>query len=236
MTLRDSRADDVLPLTLALPRGRPWVALAPLLRQAGVPGTAEADPERQLVADAGRMRLIFTRPADIVTYVREGVADLGVTGKDVLLEDGVGVAELLDLPLGAWRMAVALRASDGPWPALLAERGNALRVATSYPLTTAAFFARRGLEPQVIRLRGAVELAAVVGLADCIVDMVETGRTLAAHGLVEVELVERISLRLIANPASHRFRARAIDALLQGLTAALGARPGGGGGATPAPA
>lgn len=208
-------------MTLALPRGRPWAALAPVLLQAGVPGILAADPERQLVTPADGGRLIFTRPADVVTYVREGVADLGVTGKDVLLEDGAGVVELLDLPLGAWRMSLAVRGEDLPWPRLLAERGDTLRVATSYPVTTAAFFAERGLAPHVIRLRGAVELAAVVGLADCVVDMVETGRTLRDHGLIEAEVLHRISLRLIANQASHRWKAPRIGDLVGRLARAL---------------
>jgi len=214
-------------LTLALPRGRPWTALAPVLLRAGVPGIAAADPERQLVTPAEGARLIFTRPADVVTYVREGVADLGVTGKDVLLEDGAGVVELLDLPLGTWRMSLAVRTADLPWPRLLAEKGDALRVATSYPATAAAFFAARGLSPHVIRLRGAVELAAVVGLADCVVDMVETGRTLRDHGLVEAEVLQRISLRLIANQASHRWKAGEIGELVERLEQALHQLPPG---------
>ncbi len=213
--------NSTVALTLALPRGRPWAALEPVLLAAEVPGVQEADPERRLVATAAGVRLIFTRPADVVTYVREGVADLGVTGKDVLLEDGAGVVELLDLPLGSWRMSLAVRAGDLPWSRLLVEKGDALRVATSYPVTAAAFFAARGLNPHVIRLRGAVELAAVVGLADCIIDMVETGRTLREHGLVEAELVGRISLRLIANQASHRWKATEIGDLVRRLSQAL---------------
>ncbi len=206
-------------LTLALPRGRPWRQLAPVLERAGVPGVAEADPDHQLVAISGETRLIFTRPADVVTYVREGVADLGVTGKDVLLEDGEGVAELEDLPLGVWRLAVAVPAAGPSWAALLAERGDALRVATSYPRATAAFFAGHGLSPHIVRLRGAVELAAVVGLADCIVDMVDTGGTLRAHGLVEAEVVHPVSLRLVANVAAFRWKAREIGALRARLAA-----------------
>jgi ATP phosphoribosyltransferase len=207
-------------LTLALPRGRPWLGLRPLLCRAGVAGAAEADPERQLVTEAAGTRLLFTRPADVVTYVREGVADLGVTGKDVLLEDGAGVVELAELPAGTWRMSLAVRRADLPLQRLLTERGNALRVATSYPVTAAAHFAARGLTPQVIRLRGAVELAAVAGLADCIVDMVDTGRTLRDHGLVEAEVLRTITLRLVANQASHRWKAGPIGTVLARLRAA----------------
>ena len=213
--------NNVEPITLVLPRGRPWETLEPLLRRAGVPGVEAADPERQLVVEADGVRLLFTRPADVVTYVREGVADLGVTGKDVLLEDGAGIVELLDLPVGRWRLAVAVPEAGPPWPQLLAQRGEALRVATSYPRAAAAHFAARGLSPHVVRLRGAVELAAVVGLADCVVDMVDTGRTLAAHGLVEAERIADVSLRLVANTVSHRLRHAEMDALVRGLRRAL---------------
>ncbi len=206
--------------TLALPRGRPWQFLRPVLLRADVPGVADADPEARLWSLDGSTRLIFTRPADVVTYVREGVADAGVTGKDVLLEDGAGLVELLELPGGRWRMSLAAPVGAS-WPELLARRGDALRVATSYPLLTARHFAARGLRPHVVRLRGAVELAPAVGLADCVVDMVETGRTLAAHGLCEVEVLERVTLRLVANPASHRWRRAELDDLVLRLVAAV---------------
>ena len=209
------------PITLVLPRGRPWETLGPLLRRARVPGVEAADPDRQLVVDADGARLLFTRPADVVTYVREGVADVGVTCKDVLLEDGAGIVELLDLPVGRWRLAVAVPQGGPSWPRLLAQRGEALRVATSYPRAAEAHFAARGLSPHVVRLRGAVELAAVVGLADCVVDMVDTGRTLAAHGLVEVERIADVSLRLVVNTVSYRLRHAEVDALVRGLRRAL---------------
>ncbi len=208
-------------VTLVLPRGRPWETLEPILRRAGVPGVAAADPDRQLVVEGERVRLLFTRPADVVTYVREGVADLGVTGKDVLLEDGSGIVELLELPVGRWRLSVAVPEAGSPWPELLAQRGESLRVATSYPRAAASHFAARGLTPHVVHLRGAVELAAVVGLADCVVDVVDTGRTLAAHGLVEVERIAEVSLRLVANTVSHRLRHAELDALARGLRRAL---------------
>lgn len=211
---------DVPLFTLALPRGRPWAALRVALERAGVPGVAAADPESRLWTVAGGTRLIFTRPADVATYVREGVADAGVTGKDVLLEDGDGLVELLDLPLGTWRMSLAVPAGVA-WPELAAERGDTLRVATSYPVLTARYFAAQGLHPHIVRLRGAVELAPVVGLADCVVDMVETGRTLAAHGLREVERLERVTLRLVCNPASHRWRRAQMDSLVARLTEAV---------------
>jgi ATP phosphoribosyltransferase len=216
--MTEARARGV-GLTLALPRGRPWQSLRPLLLRAAVPGVAEADPDARLFAEAGGGRLLFTRPADVVTYVREGVADAGVTGRDVLLEDGDGLVELLELPGRAWRLALAAPNAVS-WPQLLAVRGDALRVATSYPAVTVRHFAARGLRPHVVRLRGGVELAPAVGLADCVVDMVETGRTLAAHGLREVELVERVTLRLVASPSSHRWRRAELADLQQRLQAA----------------
>jgi ATP phosphoribosyltransferase len=222
---RSAPDQDGPPLTLALPRGRPWSALAPLLERAGLPGVRGADPERRLLLDADGVRLVFTRPADVVTYVREGIAHAGVTGADVLLEDGAGVVQLLDLAAGRWRLSLAVPEAGPPWPRLLAERGNALRVATSYPRATAAHFAARGLAPHVVRLRGAVELAAVIGLADCVVDMVDTGRTLREHGLIEAEVIAPVALRLIANQAELRWRWSRLGMLAERLEAAGRAGP-----------
>ncbi len=202
-------------LTLALPRGRPWTVLRGFLERAGVPGVSDADPDRQLVWESSGYRLLFTRPADVVTYVREGTADLGVTGKDTLLEDSAGVYELEELPVGGWRLSLAQPSQAPPWPTLLARLGDRVRVATSYPVATAAFFGAQGISPQIVRLRGAVELAPVVGMADCIVDMVETGGTLRAHGLIESEVIMPISLRLIGNQRAHRWKREAVADLLQ---------------------
>jgi ATP phosphoribosyltransferase len=194
-------------LTLALPRGRLWGEVRDRLTAAGLPGLEGLDEERRLLVEAdGGWRYLLARPADVLTYVREGVADAGVTGKDVLLEGPEGVYELLDLGVGACRLAVAApRGVD--WPALLADRGDGLRVATKYPRATRAHFALRGVCPRVIKLAGAVELAPQVDLADAIVDLVATGRTLEANGLCVVDVVAPVTSRVIANQASYRWRA-----------------------------
>lgn len=194
-------------LTLALPRGRLWGEVRGRLAAAGLPGLDAVDADRRLLVDAaGGWRYLLARPADVLTYVREGVADAGVTGKDVLLEGADGVYELLDLGVGACRLVVAApRAVD--WPQTLAERGDRLRIATKYPRAARTHFAQRGIAPHVIRLSGAVELAPQVGLADAIVDLVATGRTLEANGLAVVEPVAPVTARVIANQGSYRWRA-----------------------------
>ncbi len=203
---------------MALPRGRPWLVLREWLMEAGIPGAAQVDPDAQLLWETEHVRLLFSRPADVVTYVRQGVADMGVTGKDVLLEDGDGVYELLELPGGRWRLSLAVPQGSPPWQEMVARRGSRLRVATSYPTATTTFFEGMGVRPQILKLRGAVELAPAVGLADCIVDMVETGGTLRAHGLVEAEVITPISLRVISNQAAYRWRSAALCRVLQAFT------------------
>lgn len=203
---------------MALPRGRPWLVLRNWLVEAGIPGAAQADPDQQLLWETERVRLLFCRPADVVTYVRQGVADMGITGKDVLLEDGDGIYELLDLPGGRWRLSLAVPQGSSPWQEMVARRGSRLRVATSYPTAAITFFGGMGVRPQILKLRGAVELAPAVGLADCIVDMVETGGTLRAHGLVEAEVITPISLRVISNQAAYRWRAEPLSRILQEFT------------------
>jgi len=207
-------------LTVAMPRGRPWSALRSLLAEAGVwPQVAEVDPERQLLWELAGMRWVFCRPSDVIPYVREGTADLGITGKDSLLEDHQEVYELQEVDGPRWRLSLAVPRDGPPWRALLVERGDRLRVATSYPRATRAFFARHGTQPVIVRLRGAVELAPMVGMADCIVDMVDTGATLAAHGLVEAEVVAPISLRVIGNQASYRWKAAEVADFCRALGA-----------------
>jgi ATP phosphoribosyltransferase len=206
-------------LTLALPRGRLWADVQARLAAAGLPGVAGLAEDRQLLHEAADgWRYLLVRPADVPTFVREGVADAGVTGKDVLIEDGEGLYELCDLGVGRSHLAVAAPAAAPPWPALLAARGASLRVATSYPQATRAHFAARGLQPRVIRLRGSVELAPQVNLADCIVDLVETGRTLAANGLVEVERIGPVTARLVANQQAYRWKGADLGQLIARLT------------------
>lgn len=206
-------------LTLALPKGRLWPDVQRLLAEAGLPAIGDLGEDRQLLHEAeGGWRYLLVRPSDVPTFVREGVADAGVTGKDVLVEDGGGLYEMLDLRIGRSHMAVAIPAGGPEWARLLAERGADLRVATSHPAAARAFFAAQGLSPRVIRLRGSVELAPRVDLADCIVDLVETGGTLAANGLREAVAIWPVTARLIANQQAYRWK----SAELGGLLARLG--------------
>ncbi len=209
-------------LTLALPKGRLLPEISGLLERAGLP-VAGMEEEGRLCVDAGGVvRYLLTRPSDVITYVREGAADLGVTGKDILLENPEGCIELLDLQIGVCRLSVAgvLPAGVG-WEEFLARKGNRLRVATKHPVATRRYFAGLGLEPVVITLGGALELAPQVGLADVIVDLVQTGRTLQLNGLYELAEIAPVTARLLANPVAFRFKAEAIERLLQGLRAHL---------------
>ncbi|MDI3316156.1 MAG: ATP phosphoribosyltransferase [Bacillota bacterium] len=217
-------------LTLALPKGRLAREATGALQAAGLELPEEAG-EKELVqllpwpALGGRLRLLWVRPADAPAYVREGAADAGITGKDALAEEPQGVLERLDLGFGRCRMVVAVRGEEaGRWPELLARRGDQLLVATKYPrLARRHFLARHGLRPRVLELRGSVEVAATVGMAAAIVDLVETGATLRANGLVAVEEVLPVSARWIVNPVSLRWK-RPLLAELERRLAARSAR------------
>ncbi|WP_460039364.1 ATP phosphoribosyltransferase [Thermaerobacter litoralis] len=223
------------PLTLALPKGRMLAEVAALCRQAGIaaaaPLAAGDDPPALVLDDpAGGVRLLLVRPGDVWSYVAFGGADLGITGKDVLEEqagdgptgwlDPPGVVELADLGVGACRMAVAGPAAGAAWWARRRLEPGRLRVATKYPACARRALGGGPLEVEVIPLAGSVELAPLVGLADVIVDLVATGRTLRAHGLVEYEVLFTSTARLIANEASLRLREEAILPLAERLEAA----------------
>jgi ATP phosphoribosyltransferase len=201
-----------MSLTLALPRGRLFGEVADLLRRAGLPSPF---PEEQgLVQERDGLRYLLLKPADVAVYVREGAAALGVTGKDVLLEEEGGYGELLDLGIGACRLSVCGRMSPAEWQDLLRSRARELRVATRHPRATASFFAARGLRPRIIILGGSLELAPLLGLAEVIVDLVATGRTLDRHGLRELEVISPVTARLIANPVFLRLEPERAEALL----------------------
>ncbi|MCL6521171.1 MAG: ATP phosphoribosyltransferase [Firmicutes bacterium] len=217
-------------LTLALPKGRLAEEAAGALRAGGlaVPeGTGEQELVRLLPGSAfGRdLRLLWVRPSDVPSYVREGAADAGITGKDALVEEPQGVLERLDLGFGRCRMVVAVRRAEaGRWPELLEEAAAGLTVATKYPrLARRHFLERHGLRPRVLELRGSVEVAATVGMAAAVVDLVQTGATLRASGLVAVEEVLPVSARWIVNPVSLRWK----RPLLAELERRLGARAAG---------
>lgn len=209
-------------ITVTLPKGRLAEEVSELFVRAGLPPVAAGDG--RLLVEAGEgIRYLLSRPGDVVTYVKEGAADLGITGKDMLLENPGGYYELLDLGIGRCRLSVAGAPPAGlGWESFLAARANRVRVATKHPLAARAYFASQGVQAEIIPLGGALELAPQVGLADVIVDLVQTGRTLKANGLKELAQILPVTARLIANPVSLRFKADAVDRLVRGLRAAVG--------------
>lgn len=210
------------PLTLALPKGRLLRPALACLERAGVRGLPAADSRRLLLTDAtGRLRLLILKPVDVPTYVEYGAADLGVVGKDVLAEQEPDVYEPLDLGFGHCRLVVAepqeLWARDDP------TKWSWVRVATKYPRLTRRYFAERGIQVEVVRLDGSIELAPAVGLAERIVDLVQSGETLRANGLVEVAEIMASTARLIVNRAAQKTAYQAVHRLLEALRA--GAAP-----------
>lgn len=205
-------------LTLALPKGRILEDTLGLLEACGVPCRHVLDDSRRLVFDVPGYRFLVVRSQDVVTYVEHGAADLGVVGKDVLLEQEPEVYEPLDLGFGYCRLAVAE-------PRETREGGSAgwarVRVATKYPRLTEAHYRRKGVQVEIIKLYGSIELAPLVGLADQIVDLVSSGETLRQNGLVEVETILESTCRLIVNRASMKTRTAPISALVRGFQAHL---------------
>ena len=204
-------------LTIAVPRGALFGETLDLLDRLDVPTAEMRENERRLVfEDAG---VVTMRPSDVPTYVEHGAADLGITGKDVLVEQsGREVYELADLDYGHCRMVVAAPADADPLGEQLRRRG-VVRVATKYPHIAARYFSETGRQAEIVEVKGSVELAPITGLADAIVDLTATGRTLAENGLVEREAIWESTARLIANPVAHKLKAAAIDGLLERIRA-----------------
>lgn len=190
-----------------------------LMARAGINISDEALASRRLAIEdeEGRYRFVFVKPADVPVYVEHGIADCGVVGRDVLLESGADLLQPLDLRIARCRIAVAAPTTNG---AALSDRG-ALRVATKYPRIAAAHFGARGVPVEIIELSGSVELAPVLGLSDCIVDLVETGRTLAENGLGIVEEITESTGRLVVNRASYQLKAASVARLIGALNEAL---------------
>jgi ATP phosphoribosyltransferase len=198
-------------LKVAMPKGRIYKQASKLFREAGLDIPDDIDDSRKLIIslpEAG-MEFIMAKPVDVPTYVEYGVADIGVVGKDVLMEENRNVYELLDLGIARCRMSV-IGLPD--WKPVLNPR-----VATKYPNVASQYFRERGQQVEVIKLNGSIELAPLIGLADRIVDMVETGQTLRENGLVEQEQIYHITSRLIANRVSYRLKNETIQALCDKL-------------------
>jgi ATP phosphoribosyltransferase len=207
-------------LTIAIPKGRVLKALSPLLSRAGIDPAPLLADDRTLIreadgGEAGEVRFLLLKPDDVPTYVEYGAADLGVCGRDVLVERASELYQPLDLGIGVCKMVVA-GVVGRPVPT------DVPRVATKYPRIAATHFARRGVQAEVVYVQGSVELAPLTGLADLIVDLVETGATLVQNGLEAREEVLRVSSVLVANRASYKLRRTEIAPLVDKLRRALG--------------
>jgi ATP phosphoribosyltransferase len=197
-------------LTIAVPRGALFGETLDALDSLGVDtAPVRSNDRRLLFADAG---IVTMRPSDVPTYVEAGAADIGIVGKDVLMEQSErSVFELLDLGFGRCRMVLASEEGEPDPAAEALRRLGVVRVATKYPRIAAAFFERTGRQAEIVEVKGSVELAPLTGLVEAIVDLTATGSTLRENRLVEREQIAVATARLIANPVAHKLKAAAID-------------------------
>ena len=216
-------------LTLALSKGRIFEETLPLLAAAGIVVTEDPEKTRKLILATNQpdVRVVLVRATDVPTYVQHGGADLGVAGKDVLIEHAAdreggagGLYQPLDLQIAKCRMSVAVRA-DFDYEAAV-KQGSRIRVATKYTAVARQHFADKGVHVDLIKLYGSMELAPLTGLADAIVDLVSTGSTLKANRLVEVERIMDISSRLVVNQAALKLKRERIRTLIAAFSDAIG--------------
>ncbi|OYT98836.1 MAG: ATP phosphoribosyltransferase [Burkholderiales bacterium PBB1] len=209
-------------ITLALSKGRIFEETLPLLRAAGIEVAEDPEQSRKLIIGTNRpdVRVVLVRASDVPTYVQYGGADVGVTGKDTLIEHGgSGLYQPLDLRIAKCRMSVATRADFDYANAV--KQGSRIRVATKYTLTARQHFSDKGVHVDVIKLYGSMELAPLTGLADAIVDLVSSGNTLKANHLVEVEEIMQISARLVVNQAALKLKREPIRAIIDAFASAI---------------
>ena len=208
-----------VPITIALPKGRILRDTLPLLQRAGISLIDDPDTSRKLILDTNhaQVKIVLIRATDVPTYVQWGAADLGIAGKDTLLEHGCeGLYEPLDLKIARCRLMVA------GYPDARLD-GQRLRIATKYVAAARDHFAAKGQQVEIIKLYGSMELAPLVGLSDLIVDLVESGNTLKANGLVPLEHITDISSRLIVNKASWKMKHKTVIGLVETLAEAVAA-------------
>lgn len=202
-------------LNIALPKGRLGEKVYAMFEKAGYPCPSIQENNRKLIfenPEAG-VRYFWVKPSDVAIYVERGAADIGVAGKDILLEYEPDIYELLDLNIGKCRMAVAAKKDFRDDPL------RTLKVATKFANIAGNYYLQRGRDIDIIHLNGSIELAPILGLSDVIVDIVETGTTLKENDLTVVETVVPISARLIANKAGYKFKSAQIDALVANMAA-----------------
>jgi ATP phosphoribosyltransferase len=211
-----------MTITLALSKGRIYDETLPLLKAAGIEVLDDPEKSRKLILATNQpgVRVVIVRATDVPTYVQYGGADLGVTGKDTLIEHGSqGLYQPLDLNIARCRVSVAARADFDYASAV--RQGARLKVATKYVAIAREFFAAKGVHVDMIKLYGSMELAPLTGLADCIVDLVSTGGTLKANNLVEVEHIIDISARLVVNQAALKLKQEPIRRLIDAFEGAI---------------
>ena len=210
-------------ITIALSKGRIFDETLPLLAAAGIRPSEDPESSRKLIISTDRadVRLVIVRASDVPTYVQYGAADLGVAGKDVLIEHGGdGLYQPVDLAIARCRMMVAV--PEGFDYRSAVQQGARLRVATKYMQTAREHFASKGVHVDLIKLYGSMELAPLVGLADVIVDLVSTGNTLKANRLLAVEEIMPISSRLVVNQAALKLKREALQPVIEAIAAAVG--------------
>ena len=217
-------------ITLALSKGRIFEETLPLLRAAGIEVLDDPEKSRKLILDTNQkdIRVLVVRATDVPTYVQFGGADMGITGKDTLLEhgsdwggagNGAGLYQPLDLQIAKCRISVAVRADFDYTHAV--RQGSRLKVATKYVAIAREFFANKGVHVDLIKLYGSMELAPLVGMADAIVDLVSTGNTLKANRLVEVEHIMDISARLVVNQAALKLKREPMRKIIDAFATAV---------------
>ncbi len=213
-------------ITLALSKGRIFDELQPLLRAAGIQTLEDPESSRKLIlaTQHPQVRVVLVRATDVPTYVQHGGADMGVVGRDTLIESACeGLYQPLDLRIARCRVSVAV--CEGFDYAAAVRQGSRLTVATKYVAIAREFFAAKGVHVDLIKLYGSMELAPLTGLADAIVDLVSTGGTLKANHLVEVERIMDVSARLIVNQAALKLKQQPIRAILDAFAQAVGPLP-----------
>ena len=206
------------PINIALPKGRLGEKVYEMLKNAGFSCPEIDKKDRRLIfeTDDRTIRYFWVKPSDVAIYVERGAADIGIAGKDVLLEYTPDIYELLDLNIGKCRMAVAAKLEFRD------PVNRTLRVATKFPKIASDYYEKKGRDIDIIKLNGSIELAPILDLSDVIVDIVETGTTLKENGLEPKETVVPISARLISNKASYKFHQEQIQAIVNALTPQCG--------------